>query len=55
VQEPLAQLTVGYPALLEDLKAHIRTAQTRAALMANRELIRLLLGDRPPDRRAAGA
>jgi len=41
VQEALAQLTVGYPALLEDLKNHIRTAQTRAALMANRELIRL--------------
>ena len=32
---------MGYPALLEDLKNHIRTAQTRAALMANRELIRL--------------
>jgi predicted nuclease of restriction endonuclease-like (RecB) superfamily len=41
VKQPVSQLTLDYPVLLEDLKARIRAAQTRAALMANRELIRL--------------
>jgi predicted nuclease of restriction endonuclease-like (RecB) superfamily len=41
VQEPLAQLTLGYLALLEDLKKRIRTAQVKAALSVNRELVLL--------------
>jgi predicted nuclease of restriction endonuclease-like (RecB) superfamily len=41
VQQPVAQLTLGYPALLEDLKNHIRKAQIRASLAANRELVLL--------------
>jgi predicted nuclease of restriction endonuclease-like (RecB) superfamily len=32
---------VGYPALLEELKIHIRTAQMRAAVAVNRELVLL--------------
>ena len=32
-------LPSDYPALLEDLKARIRQARTRAALAVNRELI----------------
>ena len=34
-------LPPGYPALLAQLKARVRAAQTKAALSANRELIRL--------------
>lgn len=34
-------MTVGYPALLEDLKAQIRAAQVRASLAVNRELVLL--------------
>ena len=34
-------LPMGYPAFLEDLKARIRTAQVKAALSVNRELIQL--------------
>jgi len=41
VQQPVAQLTVGYPALLEDLKTRIRTAQIKAALAVNREMVLL--------------
>lgn len=39
--KPAAVLPVGYGELLEDLKARIRTAQVRASLSANAELIRL--------------
>lgn len=41
MQAPLAQLTLGYPALLEDLKARIHTAQIRAVAAVNRELVLL--------------
>lgn len=37
---PLA-IPAGYPELLEELKGHIRQAQVKAALAANRELIAL--------------
>jgi len=42
--EPLARgehLPVGYPGLLEDLKTRIRSAQLKAAVSVNRELITL--------------
>ena len=35
------QLPTGYPALLEELKRRIRSAQTRAALGVSRELVLL--------------
>jgi hypothetical protein len=35
------QLPNGYPALLEELKRRIRSAQTRAALGVSRELVLL--------------
>jgi predicted nuclease of restriction endonuclease-like (RecB) superfamily len=41
VQQPVAQLTVGYPALLEDLKTQIRQAQVKASVAVNRELVLL--------------
>jgi predicted nuclease of restriction endonuclease-like (RecB) superfamily len=41
VQASLAQLTVEYPALLEDLKTRIRQAQVRASVAVNRELVLL--------------
>lgn len=41
MKQPVSQLTVGYPALLEDLKARIRSARQKAALSVNRELILL--------------
>ena len=41
MQQPVAQLALDYPLLLEDLKGRIRAAQTRAALSVNRELIHL--------------
>ena len=41
VQQPVAQLTLEYPALLEDLKTRIRQAQIRAAVAVNRELVLL--------------
>ena len=41
MQEPLAQLTLGYPALLADLKDRILAARTRAALTVNREMVLL--------------
>ena len=39
--EAVTQEVAGYGALLEDLKARIRTAQVRAALAVNRELVLL--------------
>lgn len=52
MQQPVAQLILGYDSFLEDLKVRIRSAQTRAALMANRELILLYweIGRRITDR-----
>ncbi len=52
VQQPVAQLILGYESFLEDLKGRIRSAQTRAALLANRELILLYweIGHRIADR-----
>src|SRR5689334_15985081 len=41
VKQPVSQLTLDYPLLLEDLKARIRTAQVRAALAINRQLVLL--------------
>jgi len=41
VQQPVAQLPIGYAELLETLKARIRQAQVRAALSVNRELVLL--------------
>ena len=41
LQRPVAQLPEDYPELLDDLKARIRTAQVKAALSVNRELIEL--------------
>mgnify|MGYP001054299166 CR=1 FL=1 len=38
VQQPAAQLSSGYPELLESLKARIRQTQVGAALSVNREL-----------------
>ncbi len=40
-QQPTARLPAGYKELLESLKARIRSAQLRAALSANRELVLL--------------
>ncbi|GIX46030.1 MAG: hypothetical protein KatS3mg131_0241 [Candidatus Tectimicrobiota bacterium] len=40
-QPPVAPLPAGYKELLESLKARIRSAQVRAALAANRELVLL--------------
>lgn len=37
----VAGLPAGYPRFLEDIKSRIRAAQVKAALSANRELIRL--------------
>lgn len=36
-----SRIPVGYPALLKDIKARIRTAQIKASLSVNRELIEL--------------
>jgi hypothetical protein len=41
VPRAVGDLPAGYPAFLEDLKTRIRTAQVRAALAVNRELIHL--------------
>lgn len=41
VQQPAGQLLTGYVDLLEDLKGKIRSAQVRAGLAANRELVLL--------------
>lgn len=41
MKQSVSQLTLGYPALLEDLKARIRSAQQKAAVAVNRELILL--------------
>lgn len=41
MQQPVAQLTLDYPILLEDLRSRIRAAQTRASLSVNRELVLL--------------
>ena len=41
LQQPVSQLPANYPELLDDLKSHIRTAQVKAALSVNRELIQL--------------
>jgi predicted nuclease of restriction endonuclease-like (RecB) superfamily len=41
VKQPVSQLTLGYPALLEDLKTRIRSAQQKAAVAVNRGLILL--------------
>lgn len=41
LQQPVSQLPANYPELLEDLKSRIRTAQIKAALSVNRELIQL--------------
>ncbi|MFH0796132.1 MAG: PDDEXK nuclease domain-containing protein [Candidatus Omnitrophota bacterium] len=41
VQASLAQLPSTYAAVLEDIKCRIRTAQVKASLSVNRELIRL--------------
>lgn len=41
VKQPVSQLTLDYPLLLEDLKTRIRTAQVKAALAVNRELVLL--------------
>ena len=41
VQQPVAQLPVGYAELLESMKKRIREVRVRAGLSANRELIRL--------------
>ena len=41
MQQAVAQLTLDYPLLLEDLKSRIRTAQVKAALAVNRELVLL--------------
>jgi len=41
VQQPVGQLPAGYAELLEDLKARIRSAQVKAALSVNRELVLL--------------
>jgi predicted nuclease of restriction endonuclease-like (RecB) superfamily len=41
VQQAVSQLTLDYPLLLEDLKSRIRTAQVKAVLAVNRELVLL--------------
>jgi len=41
VQQAVAQLTLDYPLLLEDLRSRIRAAQVKAALAVNRELVLL--------------
>ena len=41
VQQPVAQLPSGYAALLKDIKARVRTAQLKAGLAVNRELVLL--------------
>jgi len=41
VKPPLAGLPSGYAKFLEDVKSRIRTAQVKAALSVNRELILL--------------
>ena len=41
MQQAVAQLTVGYPALLEALKSQIRRAQVKASVSVNRELVLL--------------
>lgn len=41
MKQPVSQLTLDYPLLLEDLRSRIRAAQTRASLSVNRELILL--------------
>jgi predicted nuclease of restriction endonuclease-like (RecB) superfamily len=41
VKQAVSQLTLGYPALLEDLKTRIRQAQVKAAVAVNRELVLL--------------
>ena len=41
VKQAVAQLTLDYPLLLEDLRSRIRAAQTRASLSVNRELVLL--------------
>ena len=40
-QQPVAQTPPGYGEFLEDLKSRIRTAQIKASLSVNRELIQL--------------
>jgi predicted nuclease of restriction endonuclease-like (RecB) superfamily len=44
LQRPVGELPAGYQALLEDLKSRIRSAQVKAALSVNRELIELYWG-----------
>lgn len=41
LQQPVGPLPAGYAELLEDLKARIRSAQVKAALSVNRELVLL--------------
>lgn len=41
MKQPVSQLTLNYPLLLEDLKDRIRAAQVKAALAVNRELVLL--------------
>lgn len=41
MKQAVSQLTLGYSALLEDLKHHIQAAQGRASLAVNRELVLL--------------
>ncbi len=41
VQQPVAQLPEGYPGLLEDIKARVRSSRVKAALAANSELVLL--------------
>ena len=41
VQQPVAQLPAGYPGLLEDIKARVRSSRVKAALAANSELVLL--------------
>jgi predicted nuclease of restriction endonuclease-like (RecB) superfamily len=40
-RSPVSDNPIGYPALLEDIKNRIRTAQIKAALSVNREMIEL--------------
>ena len=47
---PLRQV---YPEIWDDIKERIQTAQVRAALAVNRELVLLYWGDRQGDSRAA--
>jgi len=41
VQQPVAQLPEGYPGLVEDIKARVRSTRVKAALAANSELVLL--------------